>query len=103
MKPPIPSDLKTPRTLDLVTFTTARQLELNQFISTLKGKQDGKFGNKMVTQLLPKNLRRRAMSHNSYLIPWRIRSKIKVPITITKGDKPNESHCRKKRRNAGQL
>jgi ribonuclease P/MRP protein subunit POP1 len=103
MVPPIPTNLKTPRALDLTTFVEARTLELEKFLTNLKDKLDGKFGNKLVTQLLPKAIRRRAMSHNAYLIPWRVRRRIKNPITLTKGEKPNETYCRKKRRNAAEL
>lgn len=74
---PIPQSLESatlPRSIDIQTFYEARKLELDHFMQALSKKAAGILGNKQAFQLLPKHMRRRAMSHNAHRIPARIRT-----------------------------
>lgn len=85
------------RAINLTDFVSARATELNKFTSILKTKLYNL--NKLPFQLLPKHMRRRAMSHNKYRIPSRIRSKVNEEDLLLK--KP--SVCRKTLRKARLL
>jgi ribonuclease P/MRP protein subunit POP1 len=72
----------------------ARGLELKHFTGILKQK----FGTKMEHQLLPRHLRRRAMAHNYYRIPLRIRLKSLREMGASEGEVLSRSRCRRHRR-----
>lgn len=80
-----------PRNLDLQTFVEARMAELDHFLQVLGDKSRGKMTTKRNFQLLPKHMRRRAMSHNAHRIPSRIRSSGKDLAQL-------KNPCRKSRR-----
>lgn len=80
-----------PRNLDLQTFVEARMAELDHFLHVLNEKSEGKMTTKRNFQLLPKHMRRRAMSHNAHRIPSRIRSAGKDLAQL-------KNPCRKSRR-----
>ena len=85
------------RMVKISDFISARANELNSFTSILQTKL--KNLNKLPFQLLPKHMRRRAMSHNKYRIPSRIRDKVNEQELLLK--KP--SRCRKNIRKARLL
>lgn len=87
-----------PRVLDLETFVQARKLELDHFLKILSEKAPlgGKVGNKKSFQLLPKHMRRRAMSHNAYRVPIRNRVLNQCSATL-------KNPCRKLRRHVKSL
>ncbi|OMJ89260.1 hypothetical protein SteCoe_8648 [Stentor coeruleus] len=87
-----------PRVLDLETFLQARKLELDHFLTILSEKAPlgGKVGNKKSFQLLPKHMRRRAMSHNAYRVPIRNRVLSQCSATL-------KNPCRKLRRHVKSL
>jgi ribonuclease P/MRP protein subunit POP1 len=63
-----------PRNLDLASFVDARMTELNHFLDILADKAKGRMSTKRNFQLLPKHMRRRAMSHNAHRVPSRVRT-----------------------------
>lgn len=64
-------------------FLQARKNELSNFVNILKTKNINKSGN----QLIPRHLRRRAMSHNPYRIPIKFRN--------TNFNSKNSTNCKK--------
>jgi len=76
------------RSIKISDFITARATEVSSFTNLLKNKLATL--NKLPFQLLPKHMRRRAMSHNKYRIPTRVREKVKEEDLLLK--KP--SRCR---------
>lgn len=94
--PPSLSDTPLPRFIDLDSFVQARQYELNHFLSVLddKSKLIGK--TKHAFQLLPKHMRRRAMSHNTYRVPARVRVRQESEAQVKRSS-------RKRRRRTSQL
>ena len=94
--PPSLSDAPLPRFIDLDSFVQARQYELNHFLSVLddKSKLIGK--TKHAFQLLPKHMRRRAMSHNTYRVPARVRVRQESEAQVKRSS-------RKRRRRTSQL
>ena len=92
------SKVSLPRSLDLQSFFQARMLELNHFLSILNNKAavGGKMGNKKSFQLLPKHMRRRAMSHNSHRVPIRIRH-------LAQSSAQLKNPCRKTRRQTNKI
>ena len=85
-----------PRNLDLNSFVEARITELNHFLDVLEDKAKGRMSTKRNFQLLPKHMRRRAMSHNAHRIPARIRNS-KQELAYLKNP------CRKTRRHHSKL
>ena len=85
-----------PRNLDLNSFVEARITELNHFLDVLEDKAKGRMSTKRNFQLLPKHMRRRAMSHNAHRIPARIRN-TKQELAYLKNP------CRKTRRHHSKL
>lgn len=87
-----------PRNIDLQSFFDARMMELDHFLSILNQKAavGGKMGNKKNFQLLPKHMRRRAMSHNSHRVPSRIRH-------MTQSAAQLKNPCKKTRKNTQKL
>ena len=92
------SSITLPRNIDLETFTQARILELEHFLSILNDKAavGGRMGTKKSFQLLPKHMRRRAMSHNSHRIPSKIRHLAQNYAYL-------KNPCRKTRRHSKQI
>lgn len=100
-RPPIPvplSSVTLPRLIDVETFIQARSLELSHFLTVLgdKAAVGGGSSTKLSFQLLPKHMRRRAMSHNSYRVPARIRAR-------TEATAASKRPCRKRRRHTQYL
>lgn len=98
---PLPESLQNislPRMIDIETFRQARQMELNHFLSLLSQKAavGGSLNSKKSFQLLPKHMRRRAMSHNSYRVPARIRVASHSAASM-------KQPCRKKRRHTSNM
>ncbi|KRX00879.1 hypothetical protein PPERSA_02058 [Pseudocohnilembus persalinus] len=62
------------RTIDIEKFIQARSQEIYHFTKQIEQKKI--FQSKQPYQSVPKHLRRRAMSHNRYRIPLRIRAKM---------------------------
>jgi ribonuclease P/MRP protein subunit POP1 len=92
------SQITLPRQIDLESFFQARMLELDHFLALLNDKAavGGKMGNKRSFQLLPKHMRRRAMSHNSHRVPSRIRHLAQSSATL-------KNPCRKTRRHTKNI
>ncbi|ELP85351.1 hypothetical protein EIN_086030 [Entamoeba invadens IP1] len=85
------------RTIDVGSFVLARGVETKKFEEEIK-----RFtGNKTVPQSVPRHLRRRQASHNSYVLPHRL---IKAAIAerarneVLKGDKTAAQQMQKKQR-----
>ena len=83
------------RSIKISDFVSARATEINSFTTTLKTKLASL--NKLPFQLLPKHMRRRAMSHNKYRIPTRVRNKIKEEELLLKKPSTSRKHLRKAR------
>ena len=92
------SKVTLPRNVDLESFFEARMLELDHFLSILNDKAavGGKMGNKKSFQLLPKHMRRRAMSHNSHRVPSRIRH-------LAQSSAQLKNPCRKTRKHVQKI
>lgn len=60
-----------PQYINIHKYLECRAFELKHFNNVLKNK----FTSKLEHQLLPRHMRRRAMAHNYYRIPMRIRFK----------------------------
>ena len=63
------SSAQMPAYININDFVKARSHELYHFTNILRSKTNSK----LTHQLLPKHMRRRAMAHNHYRIPVRIR------------------------------
>lgn len=79
------------RFIDTVKFIEARAKEMQYFQEYMKKKH---IGRKIVTQMLPKHMRRRAMSHSRVRIPSRIRKIAKDGFTKSV-KKPKKFNLRK--------
>ncbi|KAL4481569.1 hypothetical protein ABPG74_007658 [Tetrahymena malaccensis] len=64
------------RHINVSQFLEARSSEIGYFTQQLNSKKNG--SNKLAYQMVKKHLRRRAMSHNRYRIPSRIRNRMNV-------------------------
>jgi len=61
--------MQAARNISIEQFVEARSIELTGFLNALVEKQT----NKRCPQNVPKSVRRRAMSHNRYRIPRKMR------------------------------
>ena len=74
---PTPSVLaEAPHIIRAMEFAQARAAEISVLAPLVKGA--GTFGTKRAFQRLPRHLRRRAMSHNIYRLPVRLRAQAKL-------------------------
>lgn len=81
------------RTVKLHEFIDARSEEVSTFTSLLRTKLQNL--NKTPSQLLPKHMRRRAMSHNRYRTPSKIRNRLKPDETVLSKPLRCRRHLRK--------
>lgn len=84
-----------PSFINIDQFAEARSHELSHFTKNMKTK----LSSKLAHQMLPKHMRRRAMAHNHYQIPVRIR--LQALKDLSGSEKPGElkrSKCRRHRR-----
>ena len=65
-------------------FIQARSSELNHFVNVLSNRTSSK----LQIQLLPKHMRRRAMAHNYYRIPMKVRPRALKELAAS--EKPPE-------------
>jgi ribonuclease P/MRP protein subunit POP1 len=88
-------DRSVPQFISLQKLVESRAYELGHFINI----QKNKVGTKMEHQLLPKHMRRRAMSHNYYRMPLRIRYRALSDKHASEARGTiDRSRCRKHRR-----
>jgi len=90
---------QVPEFISLDQFVEARAHELKHFVNILQKK----YTTKLTHQLLPRHLRRRAMSHNYYRIPIRLRYKALTEMLPSEGAIVKRSRCRKHRRKPAYL
>ncbi len=93
-----------PRLINIDQFAESRAFELRHFLKILKAKTTP--NNKLPFQSLPRHMRRRAMSHNYYRVPLRLRyADIIERIKEKSGDstKVGRSRCRKHLRKSKHL
>ena len=83
-----------PQFININQFINSRSLELQHFTKILKTK----LSNKLEHQLLPRHLRRRAMAHNYYRIPLRVRLRALKEMVPSEGTELLRSRCRRHRR-----
>ncbi|CDW89507.1 ribonucleases p mrp protein subunit pop1 containing protein [Stylonychia lemnae] len=83
-----------PQFINIHKFLESRAYELRHFTNILQNK----YTSKLEHQLLPKHMRRRAMAHNYYRIPLRIRFKSLMEIQPSEPEILSRSRCRKHRR-----
>ncbi|KAG0015916.1 hypothetical protein BGZ80_009548 [Entomortierella chlamydospora] len=89
--------LKAVRTVDVVNFAEARAFEINAMHSAMESSKNSAM--QRAFQSLPRNLRRRAASHNIKRLPVRLRERARREVEsdpVKKGKKPDNRH--KKRR-----
>ncbi|GJJ72973.1 ribonuclease P/MRP protein subunit POP1 [Entomortierella parvispora] len=92
---------KATRTLDVVNFAEARAFEIKAMHSAMKSSQDS--ASQRAFQSLPRNLRRRAASHNIRRLPVRLRERAQREVEndpVKPGKKPDNRH---KKRRTGTL
>ncbi|KAF9285583.1 hypothetical protein BGZ74_001451 [Mortierella antarctica] len=97
MSPSGSSQQKGNRTLNVVDFAQARAFEINAMHTAMKHSKDS--AAQRAFQSLPRNLRRRAASHNIKRLPVRLRERAMREVEsdpVKKGKKPDNRH--KKRR-----
>ncbi|KAF9359856.1 hypothetical protein BGX26_011233 [Mortierella sp. AD094] len=95
--PSVSGSLKAARTVDVVNFAEARAFEINAMHSAMESSKNSAV--QRAFQSLPRNLRRRAASHNIKRLPVRLRERAKREVEsdpVKKGKKPDNRH--KKRR-----
>ncbi|KAF8985601.1 hypothetical protein BGZ46_003296 [Entomortierella lignicola] len=95
--PSASGSLKAARTVDVVNFAEARAFEINAMHSAMESSRNSAV--QRAFQSLPRNLRRRAASHNIKRLPVRLRERAKREVEsdpVKKGKKPDNRH--KKRR-----
>ncbi|KAF9111129.1 hypothetical protein BGX27_005364 [Mortierella sp. AM989] len=95
--PSASGSLKAARTVDVVNFAEARAFEINAMHSAMESSKNSAV--QRAFQSLPRNLRRRAASHNIKRLPVRLRERAKREVEsdpVKKGKKPDNRH--KKRR-----
>ncbi|KAK3842323.1 MAG: NUC188 domain-containing protein [Linnemannia gamsii] len=93
--------VKSTRTLDVVNFAEARAFEINALHKAMESSRNA--AAQRAFQSLPRNLRRRAASHNIKRLPVRLRDRAKREVEfdpVKKGKKPDNRY---KRRRAGTL
>ncbi|KAG0273111.1 hypothetical protein BGZ95_011061 [Linnemannia exigua] len=98
---PSSSAIKSTRTLDVVNFAEARAFEINALHKAMESSRNA--AAQRAFQSLPRNLRRRAASHNIKRLPVRLRDRAKREVEfdpVKKGKKPDNRY---KRRRAGTL
>lgn len=84
-----------PQFINVHDFIEGRAHELSHFTNILRSKTNSKLAH----QLLPKHMRRRAMAHNHYRIPVRIRLQTLHDLIGSEGPGAlKRSKCRKHRR-----
>lgn len=83
-----------PQFIKIDQFINSRGLELKHFTNILNNKSK----HKLEHQGLPRHLRRRAMAHNYYRIPLRIRMKSLKDMAPSEPDVCVRSRCRRHRR-----
>jgi ribonuclease P/MRP protein subunit POP1 len=88
------SQTAMPQYINIHKFLECRSFELKHFNNVLKNK----FTSKLEHQLLPRHMRRRAMAHNYYRIPLRIRFKSLLELLPSEPETLMRSKCRKHRR-----
>ena len=84
----------TPFTIGLDKIISSRATELSHFISIIKSKPN----TRLAFQKLRKYERRRAMSHNYYRIPLKVRYSSLKDRLASGGETKQRSRCRKHRR-----
>ncbi|KAF9153091.1 hypothetical protein BG015_004107 [Linnemannia schmuckeri] len=95
------SNAKSTRTLDVVSFAEARAFEINALHKAMESSRNA--AAQRAFQSLPRNLRRRAASHNIKRLPIRLRDRAKREVEsdpVKKGKKPDNRY---KRRRPGTL
>ncbi|KAG0244945.1 hypothetical protein BGW41_005544 [Actinomortierella wolfii] len=92
---------KAPRTVDVVNFAEARAFEINALHSALTRSQDS--ASQRAFQSLPRNLRRRAASHNIKRLPVRLRERAKREVEVEPVKNNKKPDNRYKRRRHGTL
>ncbi|KAG0280188.1 hypothetical protein BGZ96_001647 [Linnemannia gamsii] len=95
------SAAKSTRTLDVVNFAEARAFEINALHKAMESSRNA--AAQRAFQSLPRNLRRRAASHNIKRLPVRLRDRAKREVEsdpVKKGKKPDNRY---KRRRSGTL
>ncbi|KAF9907984.1 hypothetical protein EC991_010332 [Linnemannia zychae] len=93
--------IKSTRTLDVVNFAEARAFEINALHKAMESSRNA--AAQRAFQSLPRNLRRRAASHNIKRLPVRLRDRAKREVEfdpVKKGKKPDNRY---KRRRTGTL
>ncbi|KAI1314457.1 hypothetical protein EDD11_002159 [Mortierella claussenii] len=91
------ASLKAARSVDVVSFAEARAFEINAMHTAMESSKNSAV--QRAFQSLPRNLRRRAASHNIKRLPVRLRDRAKREVEadpVKKGKKPDNRH--KKRR-----
>ncbi|KAF8938323.1 hypothetical protein BGZ47_008637 [Haplosporangium gracile] len=91
------SAVKSARNLDVVNFAEARAFEINALHKAMESSRNA--AAQRAFQSLPRNLRRRAASHNIKRLPVRLRDRAKREVEsdpVKKGKKPDNRY--KKRR-----
>lgn len=83
-----------PQFINIQQFLESRSYELKHFTKIL----ENKLTSKLEHQLLPRHMRRRAMAHNHYRIPLRIRFKSLMDLAPAEGETVSRSRCRRHRR-----
>jgi ribonuclease P/MRP protein subunit POP1 len=83
-----------PQYINIQKFLECRSYELKHFNTVL----NTKLTSKLEHQLLPRHMRRRAMAHNYYRIPLRIRFKSLLELSPSEPEVLPRSKCRKHRR-----
>ena len=68
-----------PRGLNVLDFAEARAMELCSMLKAVRSKS----GSKRVFQLLPRHMRRRAMSHNVKRLPRRLQAVASKEVLVT--------------------
>jgi len=91
-----------PRLINIDQFVESRSFELKHFLKILKSK--GLALGKLPFQSLPRHMRRRAMSHNYYRVPLRLRYADALErIKEKSGEAVGRSRCRKHLRRSKKL
>ncbi|KAF9927557.1 hypothetical protein FBU30_003064 [Linnemannia zychae] len=88
---------KSARTLDVVNFAEARAFEINALHKAMESSRNA--AAQRAFQSLPRNLRRRAASHNIKRLPVRLRDRAKKEVEsdpVKKGKKPDNRYKRRK-------
>lgn len=85
-----------PRGVNVLDFAEARAMELSSMLKAIRSKS----GSKRIFQLLPRHMRRRAMSHNLKRLPRRLRAVASKEVQGSEADvKPPSRRQRRKVKN----